>query len=67
MTSVLSGEQRTKIIETMKMLASLCPNRYGALRCSKKCMYKNRYVCPAELSLYIQNFLESTERENETD
>lgn len=72
MTPVLSGEGRTKIVETMKLLGSLCPNRFDALNCSDKCKYKNRYVCPAELSLYIQHFLESTEcmpteRENETD
>ena len=60
MTNIPSDEQRAKITESMKALGSLCPNRFGALACSKKCMYKARYVCPAELSIYIQHFLEST-------
>ena len=61
MSNLISGDQRAKITEAMKALGSLCPNRFGALNCSEKCIYKARYVCPAELSIYIQHFLESTE------
>ncbi len=61
MTPPLSAAQRVQVTKTMSALASLCPNHYGPYYCSPDCTYKSRHLCPAELSLHLQHFMESTE------
>ena len=59
MTELITEEQRKQATEAMKMFSSLCPNKYIAYRCDKSCQFKEKHLCPAELSIYIQHFLES--------
>lgn len=59
MTELITDPQRNQLIKTMNMLGKLCPNHYGPYYCNEDCQYKAKDICPAELSLKIQHFLES--------
>ena len=60
MTDILTTTQRNQLIKTMNMLRKMCPSHLAPYYCNEKCPYINKDVCPSEISIKIQNFMDST-------